>query len=117
IRRRALPPPLRLRWEAPLLGRWRDISIHSEQVFGVVLRLDFGQAGEVLPVRGTDSLLTLVRGLEVDVMSASGERAQAFPRAADPGDMPLARDRKSTRLNSSHVSISYAVFCLKKKKK
>src|SRR5438067_5879053 len=31
---------------------------------------------------------------------------------------PLARvDRKSTRLNSSHVSISYAVFCLKKKKK
>src|SRR5207249_8672394 len=28
----------------------------------------------------------------------------------------FARDRKSTRLNSSHVSISYAVFCLKKKK-
>src|SRR5207249_11646748 len=28
-----------------------------------------------------------------------------------------ASDRKSTRLNSSHVSISYAVFCLKKKKK
>src|SRR5438874_10720590 len=27
----------------------------------------------------------------------------------------LARDRKSTRLNSSHVEISYAVFCLKKK--
>src|SRR5438874_10122012 len=29
----------------------------------------------------------------------------------------LPRDRKSTRLNSSHVEISYAVFCLKKKKK
>src|SRR5699024_12451456 len=28
----------------------------------------------------------------------------------------VIRDRKSTRLNSSHVSISYAVFCLKKKK-
>src|SRR5271167_1274976 len=28
----------------------------------------------------------------------------------------VKRDRKSTRLNSSHVSISYAVFCLKKKK-
>src|SRR5690625_1850108 len=28
----------------------------------------------------------------------------------------VARDRKSTRLNSSHVAISYAVFCLKKKK-
>src|SRR5699024_12499584 len=33
-------------------------------------------------------------------------------------DCPLPpRDRKSTRLNSSHVSISYAVFCLKKKKR
>src|SRR5690348_17490644 len=30
---------------------------------------------------------------------------------------PVPRDRKSTRLNSSHPSISYAVFCLKKKKK
>src|SRR5438309_5668598 len=30
---------------------------------------------------------------------------------------PSGRDRKSTRLNSSHSSISYAVFCLKKKKK
>src|SRR5437660_9429080 len=29
---------------------------------------------------------------------------------------PPSRDRKSTRLNSSHVAISYAVFCLKKKK-
>src|SRR3712207_7216913 len=33
------------------------------------------------------------------------------------GDDGLARDRKSTRLNSSHANISYAVFCLKKKKK
>src|SRR2546426_5649902 len=32
-------------------------------------------------------------------------------------DQALARDRKSTRLNSSHLVISYAVFCLKKKKK
>src|SRR3712207_6877584 len=30
---------------------------------------------------------------------------------------PSYRDRKSTRLNSSHANISYAVFCLKKKKK
>src|SRR5438094_10268497 len=30
---------------------------------------------------------------------------------------PVLRDRKSTRLNSSHRTISYAVFCLKKKKK
>src|SRR5690625_6153506 len=30
---------------------------------------------------------------------------------------PMLKDRKSTRLNSSHVAISYAVFCLKKKKR
>src|SRR3712207_7686345 len=33
-----------------------------------------------------------------------------------PGAEAPARDRKSTRLNSSHANISYAVFCLKKKK-
>src|SRR3712207_7796141 len=33
------------------------------------------------------------------------------------GSHPDAEDRKSTRLNSSHANISYAVFCLKKKKK
>src|SRR5207249_7466077 len=35
----------------------------------------------------------------------------------DPDRDRGIQDRKSTRLNSSHVSISYAVFCLKKKKK
>src|SRR5260221_9401981 len=34
-----------------------------------------------------------------------------------PGEDPRLSDRKSTRLNSSHTVISYAVFCLKKKKK
>src|SRR2546430_6042145 len=34
-----------------------------------------------------------------------------------PTASPWSRDRKSTRLNSSHSQISYAVFCLKKKKK
>src|SRR5439155_7946036 len=36
--------------------------------------------------------------------------------AVCPSTTPCTRDRKSTRLNSSHVAISYAVFCLKKKK-
>src|SRR5439155_26470001 len=52
------------------------------------------------------------------VAHAGGER----PRLGDrPVHLPVGddqrRDRKSTRLNSSHVAISYAVFCLKKKKK
>src|SRR3712207_8138258 len=39
---------------------------------------------------------------------------EALPSDGRPG--LVARDRKSTRLNSSHANISYAVFCLKKKK-
>src|SRR5438874_6141384 len=38
-------------------------------------------------------------------------------RSVGTGGQAAGRDRKSTRLNSSHVEISYAVFCLKKKKK
>src|SRR2546427_4399153 len=45
------------------------------------------------------------------------ERHGHHPEVAQrPGDQRLEQDRKSTRLNSSHSQISYAVFCLKKKK-
>src|SRR3712207_7950419 len=54
---------------------------------------------------------------------AGGAVEGGAPRIAQPigPDLPHARaagheDRKSTRLNSSHANISYAVFCLKKKK-
>src|SRR5690606_41073818 len=42
--------------------------------------------------------------------------AAACRRRGRAGCLPGRADRKSTRLNSSHVKISYAVFCLKKKK-
>src|SRR5215510_1948751 len=45
------------------------------------------------------------------------EHDLALGRRVEPRDCPQHGDRKSTRLNSSHVAISYAVFCLKKKKK
>src|SRR5690606_41855191 len=45
--------------------------------------------------------------------SAAGPACRPAPHRRSAG----RRDRKSTRLNSSHVKISYAVFCLKKKKK
>src|SRR5438309_5036471 len=52
--------------------------------------------------------------LTINVKTNTGD----FEKAQDQADLVLrARDRKSTRLNSSHSSISYAVFCLKKKKK
>src|SRR5258705_837581 len=48
-----------------------------------------------------------------------GDPESGIWRGTDSGSpfhRPLERDRKSTRLNSSHLGISYAVFCLKKKK-
>src|SRR2546422_6088165 len=48
---------------------------------------------------------------EPEGLAALGRERQADQPA------PVRRDRKSTRLNSSHGYISYAVFCLKKKKK
>src|SRR3712207_7030713 len=45
-----------------------------------------------------------------------GRAGWALPRASGSLRAKRSRDRKSTRLNSSHANISYAVFCLKKKK-
>src|SRR2546427_6450568 len=60
---------------------------------------------------------TLFRSLAGHLAQAGG-RGHDFERECDcPMQLvPGNRDRKSTRLNSSHSQISYAVFCLKKKK-
>src|SRR5437870_8701342 len=55
---------------------------------------------------------TLFRSREHHRVSRRGVPVAARPVAPRP-----VLDRKSTRLNSSHVAISYAVFCLKKKKR
>src|SRR5216683_616902 len=55
---------------------------------------------------------TLFRSRDVgDCAGGAQQRRQAFERRSR-GDRGQARDRKSTRLNSSHDQISYAVFCL-----
>src|SRR5690625_3583777 len=53
--------------------------------------------------------------LDVESFSVSHDAADPMFFAFHHGEEKI--DRKSTRLNSSHVAISYAVFCLKKKKK
>src|SRR5438045_7409705 len=55
------------------------------------------------------------RPVRVGAEPASIRRASLSVQDAHPR-REQARDRKSTRLNSSHLGISYAVFCLKKKK-
>src|SRR5207253_2321548 len=55
---------------------------------------------------------------EMNGEKGSDRMPMTFFNMSSPGltILPTHRDRKSTRLNSSHVAISYAVFCLKKKK-
>src|SRR5687768_17817515 len=71
-------------------------------------------AGAVAPwpaVRGRRHSLVAVRPGGRPGTGAGGRG----DRAVRPAELPVRPDRKSTRLNSSHGYISYAVFCLKKK--
>src|SRR5258708_29896373 len=64
--------------------------------------------------------LSLHDALPISRLSALEHKELEVPAIIAGGDAPLlvvVLDRKSTRLNSSHQIISYAVFCLKKKKK
>src|SRR2546430_11744697 len=63
--------------------------------------------------RSTDAIRSSAAGCssEMDFITSAAERAGSICRGGDEVHL----DRKSTRLNSSHSQISYAVFCLKKK--
>src|SRR5690625_6437135 len=85
-----------------------DIGVGAREVgylFGQYKRLTNRYEAGVLTGKGLDWGGSLVR------REATGYGAAIF---ADEM-LTARRDRKSTRLNSSHVAISYAVFCLKKK--
>src|SRR3712207_8476661 len=72
-------------------------------------------AGEVAVLDGFGLLLVAVRAHQVVVeVLASRAHAADVEREHRPREVQQV-DRKSTRLNSSHANISYAVFCLKKK--
>src|SRR5690606_41707441 len=75
------------------------------------------------PTRRSSDLLTItawmsqISPLRMAKNSATSLSAAWAARCGvKPARRPKRADRKSTRLNSSHVKISYAVFCLKKKK-
>src|SRR3712207_8281367 len=66
---------------------------------------------------GTSPACSCNRVVTCDRKVRSSQSCTAPPTTCRPsGIRPSAEDRKSTRLNSSHANISYAVFCLKKKK-
>src|SRR2546430_5703212 len=75
------------------------------------------------------ALILVLYGLQRRELRSIGQLSEQLLRIAAGGPIPerldlgsdkaeiAGQDRKSTRLNSSHSQISYAVFCLKKKKK
>src|SRR5690606_40948317 len=73
-----------------------------------------------VPTRRSSDLLRIEGTTETRRSTRSTRSARSTEKAAEAGTRLIAttvksKDRKSTRLNSSHVKISYAVFCLKKK--
>src|ERR1035437_5349190 len=89
----------------PIGPPFSDIPIPIENYAAFTALFDPGGS----PVSfGTDYLAAAVRSF----FAQGGRRCYVIRM-----DLPVTPDRKSTRLNSSHANISYAVFCLKKKKK
>src|SRR5690554_7531517 len=88
------------------LSKISEIKDDSLRVIPPYLR------GEIVPLRINQEIKVYFTGNNASYMFIS----RVLKREMEP--VPLyTLDRKSTRLNSSHVRISYAVFCLKKKKK
>src|SRR5207249_8116307 len=92
---------------------WKDFTLKADEV----LRIEgaYAKSWRGIPQISFDERATITR-LKSDLLPPANV-LKASPRMwkqvrFEPGDR---RDRKSTRLNSSHVSSSYAVFCLKKK--
>src|SRR6266704_5146855 len=88
----------------------RDVCVASSDSVSITFSVFFFNA------TATTEIYTLSLH---DALPICHEHVQDDQVGELPGDhpvLPVELDRKSTRLNSSHVSISYAVFCLKKKK-
>src|SRR5207245_6736357 len=113
-----------------LLGRLQGLFLSDEDVLGQEAQMlewlqrlpvgivTAGEAGALLYVNGERYEIRPRPAREVDPTGAGDVFAAAFliGYQFDGDPWQAAADRKSTRLNSSHGSISYAVFCLKKKK-
>src|SRR3712207_8373714 len=87
-------------------ARRRDIRVDDETLFELY---DARIPADVVSTRHFDRWWKTARRETPDLLTLTPE---LLTNAAAAGQV---RDRKSTRLNSSHANISYAVFCLKKK--
>src|SRR5690242_14878349 len=104
-----------------LAATWAHAQPYPAKPIRIVVPYTAGGPADLL-VRALGQKLTDAWGQQVIVENKPGanEIIAAQEVAHSPADgynwLLASDDRKSTRLNSSHMSISYAVFCLKKKK-
>src|SRR6266853_3642543 len=104
---------------APYAGKFR-YETHSNMGQARTLNKGWGMSkGEFLSYLAADDFLlpgAVRTAVEKLVVSPRIVLTYCDFNVIDPKSRVLRQDRKSTRLNSSHSQISYAVFCLKKKK-
>src|SRR3712207_6392718 len=96
-------------WRSETLPRWAGALWAGANVL-MYLSLVYGQT-----IGPASTPFTVPLGAVVLVISGAWMAFSVLSRSTTA--RPVGADRKSTRLNSSHANISYAVFCLKKKKK
>src|SRR5690606_41803526 len=103
-------PPCRARGHPHSFPTRRSSDLGRAQKKVLIVLSD---GGDNASMRTFEDVLEMARRSDT-VIYTIGMNDQ-YDEDADPDVLKeLARDRKSTRLNSSHVKISYAVFCLKK---
>src|SRR2546426_3221084 len=97
-----------MRYQAALRPVTDDCIPAGRWIGSVMVRAAWSGSAPAAAAVGRRSAATAATRRSVERSAASGD---------GPGEVvPVMEDRKSTRLNSSHLVISYAVFCLKKKK-
>src|SRR2546429_8813920 len=101
------------RLQAPPVGLARHGARRQERLGGAH---DEPQREQALPLGSPDGVRDQPDQARLRGSGRAGHATRRSTAAATSSGVMSARDRKSTRLNSSHGYISYAVFCLKKKK-
>src|SRR5437879_7025797 len=110
-----MPPSFRVTGGRPLMGTIRPAGNKNAAlpILAATLLADGPCRIDNVPrIRDVETLLALLQHVGAKVQWYGTNTVEVDPSGTEP--KPL--DRKSTRLNSSHRCISYAVFCLKKKK-
>src|SRR5204862_6829231 len=88
------------------------VPVRVDTAYVLVFLVPLAAVPEISTLSLHDALPIYVEQVEIGQQLAHG-----FPQRGLDLRKAVGEDRKSTRLNSSHVEISYAVFCLKKKTK